>query len=370
MKGSFRLCLVIIFIVVLSGCSSSQDNDVQFSGNSESLKTRLSAVAVNIPEFPFRENGAVTIDKGLIEIFAQQFAIEEGEGKTDAEFFLGYLPLKTADMLCSGSSGHYETASLLGNLYVSGYFGGIWLRDALGGNTKEAQSFLRYASPDDMKAMLGSGDNSLIFNILMMMAGSKIKRAGSSDLTALAACRLSMPGFLLIYGYNWGYFDYILNNPPEGAGVISEPFNCSRLLDCNVSGLTLETLNQYKDSRDLLENPKNATGIPVLRWYEMKLITDIWAKGAVNTGSDVWKRIMNDSMDKETYTLLLDLSARFMLVAEMSILPAMKGYAEGDADACRCGLLQQAAMIIWAGSYFMGLGSNAPAGTFPSISGL
>ena len=82
------------------------------------------------------------------------------------------------------------------------------------------------------------------------------------------------------------------------------------------------------------------------------------------------KHIMNQNMDKETYALLLDLSARFMLVAEMSILPAMKGYAEADSDACRCGLLQQAAMIVWAGSYFMGLSSDVPAGTFPSINGL
>jgi hypothetical protein len=48
----------------------------------------------------------------------------------------------------------------------------------------------------------------------------------------------------------------------------------------------------------------------------------------------------------------------------------MKGYAEGDPDACRCGLLQQAAMIVWAGSYFMGLGSDAPAVTFHSINRL
>jgi hypothetical protein len=369
MKDGSRLCLLIVFIAVLSGCSSSRDNDVQSSGNVESLKTSISAVTVNIPEFPFKENGSVMIDKELIEVFAQQFVTTQGEGKTDAEFFLGYLPLKTADMLCSSNNSNYETSRLLGNLYVSGYFGGIWLRDALDGNTQEARSFLRDASPDDMKAMLGSGDNSLILSILMM-AGSKTRMAGSSDLTALAACRISMPAFLLIYGYNWGYFDYILKNPPEGAGEIGQPCNCTRMLDCNVPGLNIETLEKYKASRDLLENPNNATGLPVLRWYEMRLITDIWAKGAVNTGSDVWERIMNDSMDIKTYTLLLDLSARFMLVAEMSILPAMKGYAEGDADACRCGLLQQAAMIVWAGSYFMGLSSDAPVGTFPSINGL
>jgi hypothetical protein len=372
MKGGFRLYLIMVFIAVLSGCTSSKcnDDDVQFSAGTESDEKRLMTVTVNIPEFPFNENKVVTIDKDIIGTFAQQFAIEEGEGKTDAEFFLGYLPLKTADMLCSGNVNHYEINRLLGNLYVSGYFGGIWLRDALGGNAMNSRSFLNDSLPSDFKDAAGSGDNTLVFNILMAMAGSKVKRAGSNDFTALAACRLSMPSFLLIYGYNWGYFDYILKNPPEGAGGIEQPCNCSRMLDCNVPGLTLETLDKYKSSRDLLEDPENAKGISVLKWYEMKALTGIWANGAVNTGSGVWENIMNENMDKDTYMLLLDLSARFMLVAEMSILPAMKGYAEGDTDACRCGLLQQAAMIVWAGSYFMGLGSDAPAGTFPSINRL
>lgn len=369
MKCSIKLYLLVLFIAVLSGCGNSHDNEEQSSGNAESVDSRSMAVTVNIPEFPFSENDAVRIDKSLIEIFAQEYVYEEGEGKTAAEFFLGYLPLKTADMLCSGSS-NFETARLLGNLYVSGYFGGIWLRDALGSNTQEAQALIRDSSPDDLKDVLDKGDNSLIFNILMMAADTKVKMAGSSDFTALAACRLSMPAFLLIYGYNWGYFNYVMNNPPEDAGDIERPCNCSRILDCNVPGLTLETLNKYKSSRDLLENPGNASGVSALRWYEMKLITDIWANGSVNTGSDVWEHIMNENMDKETYVLLLDLSARFMLVAEMSIMPAMKGYVDTDVKACRCGLLEQAAMIVWAGSYFMGLSSDAATGTFPSINGL
>ncbi len=270
-------------------------------------------------------------------------------------------------MLCSGNIKHYETSRLLGNLYISGYFGGIWLRDAMGGNAVNSRSFLNDIMPGDLKAAAVSGDNSMVFSILVTMAGSKVKRSDSNDLIALAACRLSMPSFLLIYGYNWGYFDYILKNPPEGAGGIEQPCNCSRMLDCSVPGLAIETLDKYKSSRDILEHPENAKGLSVLRWYEMKALSGIWAEGAVSTGSGVWKNIMNENMDKETYLLLLDLSARFMLVAEMSILPAMKGYAESDTDACRCGLLQQAAMIVWAGSYFMGLSSDSPAGIFPSI---
>jgi len=67
------------------------------------------------------------------------------------------------------------------------------------------------------------------------------------------------------------------------------------------------------------------------------------------------------------YNLLLDLSARFLLVSELTLLSMMKGYAECDYDAGKCGILQEAGMTIWATSYFMGLTSDLPEGTFPEL---
>jgi hypothetical protein len=246
----------------------------------------------------------------------------------------------------------------------------VWLRDAMKGDTHQAETLLSDTLSEGTGEEVESSPVSVVFDVLMSATALKIKRADTGGTASIAACRLSIPSFLLIYGYNWGYFDYILNNPPNGAEGVERPNCCTRLLDCNVDGLNLETLNEYKDERDLLENPREATGVSALRWYEMRMLTGIWAEGAISTGSGVWKIIMNEDMDKDAYALLLDLSARFMLMAEMSIMPAMKGYADSDVDACRCGLLEQAAMIVWAGSYFMGLSSDAPAGTFPSINGL
>jgi len=368
-------CLIfysmIIFGAILAGCGNSPYSDVHSSDNAQPavLKSE-NAVTVSIPEIPFKQNSAVKIDREVIETFARQYVAEKAGTWTNEEFFLGYLPLKSADMLCTATEGAYETRRLLGNLYVSGYFGGVWLRDAMGGDTKEAETLLSGTLSDGTGETMDSYPVSVVFDVLMKAASMKIKRAESGGLASIAACRLSLPSFLLIYGYNWGYFDYILNNPPNGAGGVERPCYCSRMLDCTVDGLNLVTLNEYKDERDLLETPRKAGGVSALRWYEMSLLTGIWANGAVSTGSGVWKNIMNEDMDKDAYALLLDLSARFMLVAEMSIMPAMKGYADSDVDACRCGLLEQAAMIVWAGSYFMGLSSDAPAGTFPSINGL
>lgn len=362
---------MIFLVALLTGCGDRRDNDVQSSDNTQLPAAKYeAAVTVSIPEFPFRQNTAIKIDRDAIEAFARQYVSDEGGAGTNEEFFLGYLPLKAADMLCSADSGAFETESLLGNLYVSGYFGGIWLRDAMSGNTRQAEALLSNTLSEGTGETIDSSRVSVVFDVLIAAAALKMKRAESGGLASIAACRLSLPSFLLIYGYNWGYLDYILNNPPDGAEGIERPCCCTRMLDCSVEGLNLEILDEYKDERELIENPREAGGISVLRWYEMRLLTGLWAEGAVSTGSGVWENIMNEDMDKDAYALLLDLSARFMLVAEMSIMPAMKGYADSDIDACRCGLLEQAAMIVWAGSYFMGLSSEAPAGTFPSINGL
>jgi hypothetical protein len=371
MKRDLKSYILIILAAVLAGCGDSRSNDVQSSENAQPLALKSEeAVTVSIPEFPFDENQAVKIDKDVIEMFARQYAAEESGTGTNEEFFLGYLPLKSADMLCAAGDDAYEIRKLLGNLYVSGYFGGVWLRDAMRGDKKRAEVLLSETLSEGTGETIDSSHVSFVFDIIIAAAAMKIKRAESGGSASIAACRLSLPSFLLIYGYNWGYLDYILNNPPEGADGIERPCYCTRMLDCTVDGLNLETLNEYKDERDLIEDPRKATGVSALRWYEMRLLTGIWAGGAVSTGSVVWENIMNEDMDKDAYALLLDLSARFMLVAEMSIMPAMKGYADSDVDACRCGLLEQAAMIVWAGSYFMGLSSDAPAGTFPSINGL
>lgn len=52
---------------------------------------------------------------------------------------------------------------------------------------------------------------------------------------------------------------------------------------------------------------------------------------------------------------------------ELCLLPTMPGYAEGDTEAGKCGLLQEAGMMVWAGSYFMDLASELSKGTFPAL---
>lgn len=67
------------------------------------------------------------------------------------------------------------------------------------------------------------------------------------------------------------------------------------------------------------------------------------------------------------YNPLVDLSARFMLVSELTLLPIIKRYAGYDETAGQCGMLQQAGMMAWSGSYVIGLSLFLPEGTFPEL---
>jgi len=371
MSRNFMIFNIVFVSLLIFGCSSTESDS---SINEESTGSKLLIatdqklnVTINIPDFPFSINDAVEIDPELIKAFALEYIQELGGYKSDAEFFLGWLPLKSADRLCSENNDAAMKKKLLGNLYISGYFGGIWLRDANDENSAQAKALAVENLPDDVAGELNENDPGLVFKILTKAIELKVKRASGTDFEAIASARLSITPFLMIYGYNWGYFDYILNNPPTGAAGIVPDCECSRMLDCSVPAIKLDTLDKYKPYRNNLEEPGNSSGIEAMRLYEMKFLMQLWAEGAVKTGADVWENIMNDNMSIQSYELLLDLSARFMLVAEMNLMPAMKGFTESNADDCRCGLFQQAAMIAWAGSYFMGLSSDAAPGTFPEV---
>jgi hypothetical protein len=372
----YRIIIVAVTLAfaVISGCDTNADGtmgndpaDGQLEICAACENQAVGNPRVVIPSYPFWNTDVIAVDMSLIRKAAAEFCAEKGAEANAPEFIMGYLPLWSADRLCGSDGGQTAVAALLGNLYISGYFGGLWLRDALGGGEElqDMQGTLKGILEDAAADEADFSGSRPVFMILTSIARMKVNTAISgNDLATRIADRVSLDPFLMIYGYNWGYFMYILDNPPDGM-VPPEGYDevCPRFMDCDIPGVTLETMRTYKPVLNSLYAPETP------RWVEVNSLMRLWGQGAVATGENVWGIIMaNSTMSQPaTYELLLDLSGRFMMMAELSLLPAMKGYAEGDMAAGRCGLLQEAAMIIWAGSYFMGLGSDQPDGTFPEL---
>ena len=149
-----------------------------------------------------------------------------------ARFFYGDLPLGTVDAL---TSGHWadgtpvDVRAALGNLFVSGYFGGIYLRGNLGSVGVSADSV-------PMKALLdtvGSGAQGVIDNLV----GSLVHAATSgSDADVKSAATGWSVALSAIDGYNRGYLDVALANPP--AGVPAGSLTCASQFDCRSAGLS------------------------------------------------------------------------------------------------------------------------------------
>lgn len=163
----------------------------------------------------------------------------------------------------------------------------------------------------------------------------------------------------------------MIDNPPDNAIPGEDPLKCNEFMDCRMESHELATLNIYKPALEDLLHPGHlymCSTAECVKWIEMCEVKNLFGLGSVSPGNLVWYLIMsNKAMMEEAYAPLVDLSARFMLVSELTLLPTVKGYAEDDETAGRCGLLQQAGMMAWLASYALGLGSSLPDGTFPEL---
>ena len=334
-----------------------------------------------LPEgLPFWDNPHFAIDDGLIAEIGAYYLAEQGDDADELTFYGGYLPLVTADLLCAPGVDKPKMNTYLGNMYLSGYWGGVWLRDVLfsndiegseepsGGPMDRLMEQLTSLIPGMEQLMSGGGERS-IFNGVVAAAGEPVKIAFNGEPVDITmANRGSMEMLLMIYGYDYGYYYYLVDNPPNGIEKPEDPLICNEFLDCRMADLDLVTLNAYKPVLDKLFDPACAEDGD--RWCILNRLVNQVGRGAVAQGDSTWDGIMSsNTMLDPAYAPLMDLSARFMLVSELTLLPSMKGWAERDLEAGRCGLFQAGAMVAWLGGYVSGLSSTLEEGIFPELNG-
>jgi hypothetical protein len=165
---------------------------------------------------------------------------------------------------------------------------------------------------------------------------------------------------LSLYGYNKGYLEYLLDNPPPGVPSMRDTLTCKGFLDCNSSLVNLEIANRYDSALIDLQHP------PTLRWAEMNLWTSV-LQTTTGAGQFVWKIIGAQGFSPTSYAALVDLSSAYLMISKAATLASMKSYGERDAELASAALLLQAGLWMWSGAYFSGLASNAPRGTIPTI---
>jgi len=304
---------------------------------------------INLPEYPFWSNKAFIINADYMEKLAAPYCDVHTGNLLNEKYFLGFLPMKTFDLFFGDPSDHPNMQTLMGNLYISGYFGGIWLRDAI--NMEEMGEFI----PDAFTQFTFD----LIANYTAHQIGFVIS---GIDEDILEKAYNHMPILLFIYAYNLGYLEQIIEHPPQGIEPPAQKLICHEdlLLDCNATEQDFPFLDRYESIIEKLRNPPNE------RWLEMAELCAA-SEWFIQGGRDVWNVIDISSLDANNYQLLLDLSINFLLASKAATLGNMTTWADYNFDEGRHSLLVDSGMISWSGSYFMGLSSKSPVGTFPQL---
>lgn len=328
-----------------------------------------SSVTVSLPPVPVREGRSFAVSTGTISTIADRYVTSGGDPADSARFFFGDLAVSSLDALASKGGQPQQVRTDMGNLVVSGYFGGIWLRDNLRGapaSPSSAAPGLNLPAPNPLPP------NPLPPNPLSASAiGINLFDAVASGITAAAvspapwiataAAHASVPVLLALYGYNRGYLDVLLDNPPPGVASMRDTLQCNGFLDCHSTAFPLQTAGRYDAGLSQLASPTT------LGWLEMAA----WStalQAATGAGRFVWSAIAAaGTFSPSSYAALVDLSSAYLMVTKTAVLAAMTAAADGDVETARSALLLEAGLFLWSGSYFAGLASDAPRGTLPAV---
>ena len=313
-------------------------------------------MTVQLPPMPVDHGQSFDVSSEAITTAANDYVAAGGDPKDNPRFFFGDLAVRSLDALAGANPPPQRVRTDLGNLAVSGYFGGVWLRDNLSGTPASVTASTGTASPPGNLAVSSIGIR--LFDALSAgLAGLATSR---TPWIATTAARASVPVLLTLYGYNRGYLQYLLEHPPAGVPSRLDSLSCTGFLACNSTAFPLEIANRYDTALTSLDTPPN------LPWREMKAWTSL-LEGATGTGRFVWGIIGQAGFSPASYDALVDLSSAYLMVSKAAVLSSMLAYTGGDADLARSSLRLQAGLWMWSGAYFGGLASDAPRGTIPTI---
>jgi len=369
MRAAFLFFLVLSLCVLPVACGSSDpstssgqaddDDDDQTDNDDQADDDQTDDDALDddatperadivLPEYPFWPNDAFTVDEDFMEDLATLYCAAQGDAATAQEFFMGALPMESFDLMFADEP-PAAPSTLMGNMYVSGYFGGLWLRNALFPNWPEFD--------------VGYGYLRLPFNLLARPGAAQTAVAqNASDAEAVAAARKQVFMLLALYGYNLGYLEKIIEEPPAGVAPPTDKLVCQegQLLDCNSPDLPWAFLRRYADAIDSLREPPNEA------WTDFATMTEN-AEMFVAQGRLAWTFIPLDNLTPEAYALLIDLSVYFLMASKAAVLGAMTAWADALPPDGRYALLVSGGMISWGGSYFLGLMTLSATDEFPLL---
>jgi hypothetical protein len=336
----------------------------QPDADGDPLPTSLT-VSIALPSMPVSAGSSFKVSPDFMAGFAADYLAAGGDPEDSARFFLGDLAVASLDGLAAKDLTVERQRLLLGNLAASGYFGGIWLRDNLrdGGSPTPATAVGTVsATAAPILGGLDLSPSAIALRLFDTLAAGLTDAAANNSWLVRTAAHATVPLLLTLYGYNKGYLEVVLENPPVGVASMQETLQCTGFLDCSSTAFPLQMATDFDAVLDKLQTPTN------LAWREMAAWSGLLA-GVTGAGRSVWESGLQNrgGFSAASYTALVELSSAYLMVTKAAVLSGMQAYADGDADVGRSSLRTQAGLWLWSGSYFAGLAAGAPFGTMPAI---
>lgn len=339
----FTSTLVVSFASLAAACAPIGSSSPAVTSPADA------GVDVTIPAVPLPPASSWTVSAEALADLACH-ACESGDPVDPTTFFYGTAPMATVDRMVEGAAADRRAA--LGTMFASGYFGGLYLRGSLGNDGADLAPFAPLL--DQIGAGTQSGLDAVVGGLLeTASAGTpqEVRDAAGAWSAVLAA----------IAGYNRGDLAVLVDTPPAGvdsSGVLT----CSSTFDCRSPRLPLAALDVLSGQRAKLTSP------PDLGWLAAATTANAIAGAATPAGRDVWNGILSSStLEPTAYLGLVDLSVGFLQVTQAAMLATLAGPTGGDLALARRGLETAAALVTWAGSYFLGLASPLPSSTQPTV---
>jgi len=331
---------------------------------------------VQIPEYPVFSSTAIEVDQTVLNSFATAYCAANPSATmgADPDFFYRYLPLESIELVFQPTGSTDTLAQLLGNVYVSGYFGGAWLRGILFGDNGQsngkaaAASFVRdirsLADGADLKDAAARNSvgwmvgfiESILADVgsqaLADDCGSDIAFAqGASDTDVLNALPDHLWRMVCLCGYNLGFLLEMIKDTPPGVTLYTiNQGGC--LLDFSSPDVDIATqlLGNWNGVVPyLLQSPPASD-----RWSALQAMQTVAVK-CEPFGVGVWKYLLKQtSLTGSGYATLFALGVKYQLLAQTITLAEMSAWANQDAGLARLALVLEACFTVWTGGFLIG----------------
>ncbi len=307
------------------------------------------APALALPEHPFFANAAMEPDPALLHALAARYRASEPAAPSPTRFLFGFAPMALFEALLTGHD-RPPSPGALWILHLSGYFGGRWLRAEL----------LR-AQPNGIIKDLAVPADQAAFDEVVAAALPGL-RAAEDDEAAVAHCRARLSEWAGAFGYNLGYLEQILEEPPAGVRPMPNFARAGGLLWCEIRTRPLPLL-------DGLWSVARRAGAPDEEpWQELCAPLAAIQEHGVRNGRLVWSTGLSvEGLPAEAYRELLELSAAFLAAIEATALTGLSGAGDARPDRARAAALADAALEVWQGSYALGLRDGRSDGQPPDL---